>query len=474
MMTPEQIALNGLLTALAAVRGFGYTSPVSQRKGLTGGDSPNGAVTSRNTCTSDCGVFSSEPNASARPYRARADSLVARTGEPQGSPVLHRSVNPVRAASHLTVGSAALQSETGARAMSQTLVTVDFHGQSLIAALIDGKPYVAMRPIVENIGLDWKSQYARINRNLVMSKGVVMMTIPSGGGDQETLCLPLDLLNGWLFGVDVNRVKAEIKPKLIRYQEECYRVLFQHFMPQQAQRPHNPAIDYDRISPAQAQDLKEIVNAIVKAGVQGHGETWARLHNKFRVNSYLELPATRHLEARQYLLAKLPKGDGGGDVVGQEPAVPTDAARMRIANEAANTVAAQVQAQVFSAMLSGCKGDDWRRQRWLVGFITDTRHTNAPATISAISPDAYIATIPGLAQGIRQGAGDKAELMELADAVTRRLFCEAASNPHQGFGAEVAKKIHDGMNWADLHAISVAANMETWLRTAKHKELAAS
>ena len=27
--------------------------------------------------------------------------------------------------------------------------------------------------------------------------------------------------------------------------------------------PHNPALDYDRISPAQAQDLKELVHAVV-------------------------------------------------------------------------------------------------------------------------------------------------------------------------------------------------------------------
>ena len=58
-------------------------------------------------------------------------------------------------------------------------------------------------------------------------------------------------------------------------------------------RPHNPAIDYDRISPAQAQDLKELVHAVVDAKVQGFGETWARLHKRFRVNSYLELPAAR-------------------------------------------------------------------------------------------------------------------------------------------------------------------------------------
>ena len=71
--------------------------------------------------------------------------------------------------------------------------------------------------------------------------------------------------------------------------------------------PVQARIDYDRISPAQAQDLKEIVATIVQAGIQGYGETWARFQRKFKVNSYLELPATRHLEARAYLLAKLPK-----------------------------------------------------------------------------------------------------------------------------------------------------------------------
>lgn len=246
-------------------------------------------------------------------------------------------------------------------------------------------------------------------------------------------------------------------------------MLFQHFMPQQAQRPHNPAIDYDRISPAQAQDLKEIVNAIVKAGVQGHGETWARLHNKFRVNSYLELPATRHLEARQYLLAKLPKGDGGGGVVLDEPDL---AERIKRANQTAIDVGARVQAQMFNAVLNG--GDDWRHQRWVVEFITDTRHASGPPTISTVPADFYIGSIKDLAGRIRQGEGDKRDVLDLAEAVTMRLFSDAANNPHQGYGAEVAKKIHDGMNWADLHAISVAANMETWLRTAKHKELAAS
>lgn len=78
--------------------------------------------------------------------------------------------------------------------------------------------------------------------------------------------------------------------------------------------PVQMRLDYDRISPAQAQDLKEIVAAIVQAGVQTYGETWKRFQNKYQVNSYLELPATQHLEARRYLIAKLPKGYAGDEV----------------------------------------------------------------------------------------------------------------------------------------------------------------
>ena len=71
-----------------------------------------------------------------------------------------------------------------------------------------------------------------------------------------------------------------------------------------ATRPHNPEIDYTRISPSQAQHIKELVQAIVAAKIQGFAETWARLHKKFRVNSYLELPASRFEEVCGYLMGK--------------------------------------------------------------------------------------------------------------------------------------------------------------------------
>ena len=54
-------------------------------------------------------------------------------------------------------------------------------------------------------------------------------TRDSIGSMQEMLCLPLEYINGWLFTIQTNRVSELVKPKLLAFQMECYKVLFQHF-----------------------------------------------------------------------------------------------------------------------------------------------------------------------------------------------------------------------------------------------------
>ena len=105
------------------------------------------------------------------------------------------------------------------------LGTVEFLGQQLTVIIADDQLLVAMKPICEGIGLSWQSQYNRIQRDEVLSKGVVVMNTPSAGGEQRTLCLPLGLLNGWLFGVDSKRCKPFIRQALVRYKFECYDAL---------------------------------------------------------------------------------------------------------------------------------------------------------------------------------------------------------------------------------------------------------
>ena len=119
---------------------------------------------------------------------------------------------------------------------------ISFHGQTVPVFSHNNQHYVAMKPIVENIGLDWVSQYKKIQRSEILKSGMVMMTIPATDGKTyETACLPLDYLNGWLFGVDARRVKPEIRSRLLTYQRECFRVLNEHFN----KRPALPATRED-------------------------------------------------------------------------------------------------------------------------------------------------------------------------------------------------------------------------------------
>jgi hypothetical protein len=43
------------------------------------------------------------------------------------------------------------------------------------------------------------------------------------------LCLPLKYINGWLFGIDANRVKEALKAKIIQYQRDIYDLIADAF-----------------------------------------------------------------------------------------------------------------------------------------------------------------------------------------------------------------------------------------------------
>lgn len=101
----------------------------------------------------------------------------------------------------------------------------------------DGSVYVPVRPICEKLGLNWPPQFQRIQRDPVLSevsKGVIVTITPSsidgrGGGPQEMVCLPLEFINGWLFGIQTSRVRPELRDRIINYQRNCYQVLFEAF-----------------------------------------------------------------------------------------------------------------------------------------------------------------------------------------------------------------------------------------------------
>lgn len=157
------------------------------------------------------------------------------------------------------------------------LITVNFRQDTLFAVERDDGVFVAVKPICDTLGVDWKSQYQRIKDDPVLSEGVVIITIPSPGGAQETTCLKLELVNGWLFKVDSRRVKEEeTRRKLLTYQRECYQVLFDAFYgKRQAAKVEIP--EGEETSENENLKLRHITECRQTFGTQAASQLWFKL-----------------------------------------------------------------------------------------------------------------------------------------------------------------------------------------------------
>jgi hypothetical protein len=131
-----------------------------------------------------------------------------------------------------------------------TPVRVEFAGAVLDGLLVKGVAYVALRPIVEGIGLDFGSQLKRVKKDEVLNSVVVELTTTGADGKQyEMTCIPEKYLQGWLFKIEANKVKPAIRSKVIHYQRECYDVLHQAFTQGKAETHYRVlAVDSKRAS----------------------------------------------------------------------------------------------------------------------------------------------------------------------------------------------------------------------------------
>src|SRR5690349_7833708 len=93
-----------------------------------------------------------------------------------------------------------------------------------------GQVFVAIKPICDAIGINYQGQNKLIQEDEILGQlSYLTTTVGADGRNREMLCLPLEYLNGWLFGVNTNRVKSEVRSVLVAYKRDCYKALFAHF-----------------------------------------------------------------------------------------------------------------------------------------------------------------------------------------------------------------------------------------------------
>ncbi|HFC12276.1 MAG TPA: hypothetical protein ENJ56_05475 [Anaerolineae bacterium] len=255
------------------------------------------------------------------------------------------------------------------RVMEDTLQVVEqktviFYADELLAIrAADGNIYVSVRHLCTALGLDRRGQVQRIQRRAVLAKGYQRGgIITPHRGKQQAGLLRVDLVPLWLSGIETSRVKAEIRPKLEKYQAEAGKVLWEAFQDgrlsldptfsellknsnspsvqaykmaqaimQMAQQQillesridaHDQRFDLHEgrieqlesvigdskhhITPAQASQVSQAVKAVAlelgkRSGSNEYGGVYGELYRRFGITSYKLLPKNNFSEAMQFL-----------------------------------------------------------------------------------------------------------------------------------------------------------------------------
>lgn len=270
-------------------------------------------------------------------------------------------------------------------------IRVPFHGAELLLIQHDGQPYTPMKPIVEGMGLDWGGQHKKLAANQDRW-GVSVMEIPSPGGPQEALCLPLRKLGGWLMTVHASRVRSEVRAKVIEYQNECDDVLWQYWNEGVAVNPRMPFVvnDGDVLTADQQETLRLMVKTLAERlpkKQQGAAtiKAWSKLKAHFKV-PYRQIPQAEFTEAVSI--------------------VTRTAAEWEVVEDPVALDAVSTEAAIETALTTG---------RWLMTASNGTL-TLKPAH------DAYVLTEDQFARFLRSpGSVPKRLLPEIIAACVERL-----------------------------------------------------
>lgn len=147
-----------------------------------------------------------------------------------------------------------------------TANVIPFRSKELLLVDNGGHPFVPMKPVVEGMGLDWKTQHRKMGGGRFGSTMVIMTIVAQDGKGREMVCLPLRKLPGWLMSIHASKVRPELRDNVIAFQNECDDVLWSYWNEGLARNPRKsqPKALPNGLSIEQ----RDAVKAMVKARVE--------------------------------------------------------------------------------------------------------------------------------------------------------------------------------------------------------------
>lgn len=165
-------------------------------------------------------------------------------------------------------------------------INVPFHGDNLYLVNYEGQPFVAMRPFIEGMGLDWASQYTKIKQRFKTCVVNITMQLPCDNQRRSVVCLALKKLTGWLHTININKVKPEIREKVAAYQDRSDDVLYEYWTTGEVKAKANAR----QSTAKELTPLRQTAERLIATGVGNiYPDIWKYVHKEFGVEHINEL-----------------------------------------------------------------------------------------------------------------------------------------------------------------------------------------
>ena len=169
---------------------------------------------------------------------------------------------------------------------------ISFHGSELVTLKVEDVIYTAVKPIVKARGLDWGGQQQKLSKSNDKFNCRDISMVAKDGKIREMLCMPLKKLNGWLFSINPEKVRADLREKVIQYQEECFEALYNYWHFGKAER---------KTTTDQRTGLRNAVSMLVGKKALMYNEAYNLVHQRFNVGSIEDLTEEQLPQAVEYV-----------------------------------------------------------------------------------------------------------------------------------------------------------------------------
>lgn len=185
--------------------------------------------------------------------------------------------------------------------MSTSLSPVTFHGDTIFCTTYQNQPYTAMKPIIENMGLDWGSQFRKLSGCKERWSIVIMTMVASDGKERDVLCMPVRKLPAFLNTINPKKVRPELRERIELYQNESDDVLWEYWTNQQTSRE----LPASSLTIEARRPLSVLIGQWAGKARMSFPDCWRELHTVFGISTVSELPASQLPAALAWVQAKI-------------------------------------------------------------------------------------------------------------------------------------------------------------------------